>query len=418
VIGVSSLVGRTTNPIREIVDRMHTTPNPNKELIPLSIGDPTVYGNFKAPQRIQQRFTQLVQDLEHNGYVHSAGIPAVRETVAKKFSPPPPLRQLTAEDVVLTWGCSQALEFAISVLAEPHKDAIILPRPGFPLYATLCRQREIGFRYYDLKPQPSPDGTSLLWAIDQDSLARAVEDDSSGTARAILVNNPANPTGSVFSRTQLQHVIGVAEKYDLPIVGDEIYANMVFDGCEYHSLSSLSASVPVLEVGGIAKQYMVPGWRVGWALVHDRDGKMHQVRRGLHTLATVTLGPCSLVQPVVETLLMETPEDYYKETMLLLEEHARVFASELKGVQGLEVVSPQGAMYAMVRVDCGLLGFDSDVDLSRQLLEEESVFVLPGQCFESPGYVRVVLSPPLDKLTEAARRLREFCARHRAEQRG
>ena len=91
----------------------------------------------------------------------------------------------------------------------------------------LCRQREIGFRYYDLKPHPSPDGTSLLWAIDQDSLARAVEDDSSGTARAILVNNPANPTGSVFSRTQLQHVIGVAERYDLPIVGDEIYANMV-----------------------------------------------------------------------------------------------------------------------------------------------------------------------------------------------
>jgi len=88
--------------------------------------------------------------------------------------------------------------------------------------------------------------------------------------RAILVNNPSNPCGSAYSKEHLQAIIGIAEEFCLPIIADEIYANMVFQGAQYHAMAALTDKVPILSVGGLAKQYIVPGWRIGWIIMYDK----------------------------------------------------------------------------------------------------------------------------------------------------
>eukprot|EP00389_Voromonas_pontica_P002891 GDKH01004288.1.p1 GENE.GDKH01004288.1~~GDKH01004288.1.p1 ORF type:complete len:426 (-),score=60.72 GDKH01004288.1:202-1479(-) len=402
-VAVSSFVKRTKNPIRDLVEKIDARPNPNKQLISLSIGDPTVYGNFKVPAHALDALKSNFESGSFHGYSHSAGYPPVREAIARKFSPPNPEHALHADDVVVTSGCSQALDFAITALLDPKEDAILLPRPGFPLYATMCAAKDIPFAYYEL------DSTKQ-WQIDLNNLEKVIKENPK--AKALLVNNPSNPTGSVFSKEHLKDIVAVAEDHNLTIVADEIYTGIVFEGQEFHSLSSVSENVPILECGGLAKQYMVPGWRVGWCMAHDRNGVLKDVTRGLQALSTISLSASSLVQSLIPTLLHETPAEYYQDTNMRLEEHARVVMDGLANVPGLRVIEPQGTMYCMVAVDCEKLGVSSDLEFAKLLLSEESVFVLPGQCFEVENFFRVVTTAPIGMLQEACERISSFCKRH------
>eukprot|EP00922_Rhytidocystis_sp_ex-Travisia-forbesii_P018524 GHVS01027505.1.p1 GENE.GHVS01027505.1~~GHVS01027505.1.p1 ORF type:complete len:455 (-),score=16.96 GHVS01027505.1:58-1422(-) len=400
-IQVADVVKRTFNPIRNIVDRMNVKPPKDKPLLQLSIGDPTIYGNFKLPTFANEILRRKLESLEYNGYPSSVGTLEARAAVATKFSPAD--YPVTANDVVLTCGCSQALDITFAAIANPHtKDNILLPRPGFSLYETLCRSKGITHSFYDLQP-------SQRWEINLHSLELNINTNT----KAILINNPSNPTGSVYSKKHLLDVIKIARKHNVLIISDEIYANMSFPGRKFHSLSSLSSNVPIIETGGIAKQYMVPGWRLGWAIVHDRHNRLANILSGLMSLSQLTLGPSSIIQSILPDLLHNTPLEYYTETMIKLSQHARVICEELEGVAGIEVIPPEGAIYAMVRVDTAAMGFESDVDFAAKLLQEQGVFVLPGQCFRLPGFIRLVLTSPKDKLKEAASRIREFCENHR-----
>lgn len=243
-----------------------------------------------------------------------------------------------------------------------------------------------------------------------------------GRTRAILVNNPSNPCGSVYSRAHLQDILDLADKYRVPLIADEIYGNLVFEGSAFHPLASLTASVPVLAVGGIAKEFLVPGWRVGWVTVHDRNGVLAEIRKALFGLSQLILGANSLVTSALPAILTPTPNSadevslraFHAKTLGLLQEHARVTADRLAAIPGLEVVRPQGAMYVMFGVKAGhFAGLEDDVAFSQALLAEENVFVLPGTCFNMRNFCRVVFCAPLDRLHEAFDRMEAFCTRHR-----
>lgn len=163
-------------------------------------------------------------------------------------------------------GCSGALDLCVTVLADEGQN-ILMPRPGFSLYQTLAMSKGIECRYYDLLPEKN-------WEIDLAHLESLVD----GRTAAIVVNNPSNPCGSVYSREHLLDILRVAEKTRVPIIADEIYADMAFRPHRFYPLASLTETVPVLAVGGLAKRYLVPGWRVGWVLVHDRRGLFTEVR--------------------------------------------------------------------------------------------------------------------------------------------
>jgi tyrosine aminotransferase len=141
--------------------------------------------------------------------------------------------------------------------------------PGFSLYETLASSKGIQCKFYRLD-------SAKKWEIDLLHLESLID---SNTA-CIVLNNPSNPCGSVYSENHLKALLAVAEKHKLPIIADEIYADMGFKGEAFHPLAALTTKVPILSCGGLAKKYLVPGWRVGWVCIYD-NGEFGDVRRGL-----------------------------------------------------------------------------------------------------------------------------------------
>lgn len=164
------------------------------------------------------------------------------------------------------------------------------------------------------------------------------------------LDSPSNPCGSVYSREHLEAILAVASKHKVPIIADEIYCDLVFKGNTFYPMASLTEDVPVLAVGGLAKKWLVPGWRMGWVLVHDRHNVFAGgVRTGLLNLSQVLLGPNSIYQGALEDILHNTPQSFYDQTIEQLENNAKIGLDVVGNIQGLNPVKPGGAMYMMVR---------------------------------------------------------------------
>jgi len=391
----------TVNPIRNLVQGITGAPNPELALLDLSVGDPTAYGNLRVPDEVLDAAVDVLRGRAHNGYAPSYGLAAAREAVAARYSLP--TAPLTPDDVVMTAGTSGAIELAIGALANAGQ-SVLMARPGFPLFRTLAEGMGVRVGYYDLRPDAG-------WEVDLDSLAAAMDD----TTAAVIVNNPSNPCGCVYSAAHLAAIAAVVSAARLPLIADEVYAGMVFSGVRWTPLAAVAGDVPVLTVGGLSKQAVVPGWRCGWLTLHDAGGALTAsgVRDGVRALTTRMLAPHRPTQALVPLLLSDAPAvtGAFGELLRTLEEHAAYAVSALAGVPGLTVLPAAGSMYVMVRVDADALGVGDDMGFVRALRAEASVFLLPGECFMAPGYVRLVFCAPRGVLSEAFARIRAFCVR-------
>nr|XP_002120196.1 tyrosine aminotransferase isoform X1 [Ciona intestinalis] len=398
-VKASQTSNNTFNPIRAIVDGMVITPNSDKEMIALSLGDPTVFGNFPPPDTAVQGLLDAVTSGKYNGYGPSYGHVEARAAVANHVTTDGAV--VDKGDVYLSCGCSDALNMAITVLAD-RGDNILVPCPGFSLYKTLSISQGIDVKLYKCKPEK-------CWETDLDHMASLID----SRTKAIVVVNPSNPCGSNFSRQHICDIIKVAEEYRIPIIADEIYADIVFKNERFVSCASMSANVPILSCGGIAKKFLVPGWRLGWVVVHDRHGIFGtEIRMGLVKLSQRILGPCTLIQGALPAIL-STPKSFHLETIRKLEENADYLFNQINGLPGLNPIKPTAAMYMMVGFDKQHYPeFKDDVAFTERLISEQSVFCLPAKCFEYPNYFRVVLSVPRNKTEEACARLKKFCDMH------
>ncbi|XP_060933317.1 tyrosine aminotransferase isoform X1 [Limanda limanda] len=396
----SEMANNTLNPIRSIVDEMKLTPNRDKPMIALSIGDPTVFGNLPTDQVVLQAVKDAVDSQKYNGYAPSVGYLKSRQALANFYSCPE--APLEAEDVILTSGCSHAIDLAISVLCNPG-DNILVPCPGFSLYKTLAISMGIHVKLYNLLPEKS-------WEVDLQQMESLIDERTS----CVIVTNPSNPCGSVYSKEHLQKILKVASRHCVPILADEIYSDMVLPGISCPSMASLSSDVPVISCGGLAKRWLVPGWRMGWILIHDRNDILGPaIRQGLVKLSQRILGACSLIQGALEGILNNTPQSFYNNTISLLKSNAEICFNELSTVAGLNPVKTSGAMYLMVGMDMDHFpDFKNDVDFTERLVTEQSVFCLPASAFEYPNFFRIVLTVPKEMMEEACSRIREFCLCH------
>ena len=405
----SNKAKNTTNPIRKIVDKIVASKKdiPGKKMIPFMLGDPTAFGNLFVPQVFVDALCRVAQSKKANGYGNSVGLDPARAAIAKAFSIPN--RTYTPADIFIASGCSGALEVAINGLLNPG-DNMLIPNPAFSLYEVLATSHGASVKTYRLDP-------SKQWQVDVSSLEAAIDENT----KAILVNNPSNPCGSVLPEANLRDIIDVARRHRLPIVADEIYGEMCFSGFTFHPLASLSEDVPVISAGGIAKQFLVPGWRVGWLMVHDPIGVLDDLRDGLQRLTTLIVGANTIVQQALPAVLDPEPgsqdeadlKSSHSNYMRVLEENGLYTAQKLAGVPGIEPVTPQGAMYVMVQIKVEMFkDVNDDADFTRLLLAEENVFVLPGQCFGIQNFVRLVICAPKHVLEEGYNRIIEFCHRH------
>eukprot|EP00090_Calanus_glacialis_P032098 TRINITY_DN53259_c0_g1_i1.p1 TRINITY_DN53259_c0_g1~~TRINITY_DN53259_c0_g1_i1.p1 ORF type:complete len:524 (-),score=99.28 TRINITY_DN53259_c0_g1_i1:373-1944(-) len=399
-VNASVVAKNTFNPIRNILETMTITPCPSKKMISLSIGDPTVFKNLNPAVEVVEAMHKSLDSGIHNGYGPSTGFIESRQAVAEHVSVPG--GEVTADDVILCSGCSCALDIAISTLADEGQN-ILVPRPGFPLYTTLSAGLGIQTREYNLLPNQD-------WEVDLDHMESLIDENTA----AIIVNSPSNPCGSVFSIAHLKEILAIAEAYKVPIIADEIYDNFVFPGQTYVPIASLTTTVPVLSCGGLTKRFLVPGWRMGWIVIYDRNHVFdNEVRKGLMCMSQRIIGSNTLVQGALPTILKSTPKSFFDHTISVIKKNADLAFRKLRNVPGLMPVMPQGAMYMMVRVDMTRFpGITSDLQFVERLVSEESVFCLPGRCFNYPNYIRIVLTVPGPLLEEACDRIMEFCSTH------
>ncbi|XP_057277935.1 tyrosine aminotransferase isoform X2 [Pezoporus wallicus] len=348
-VRASEMSKKTFNPVRAIVDSMKVEPNPKKAMISLSLGDPTVFGNLPTNNEVTRAVKEVLDSGRCNGYAPSVGYQSCREAVAAFYTCPE--APLEAQDVILTSGCSQAIELALAVLANPGQN-ILVPRPGFSLYKTLALSMGIEVKLYNLLPEKA-------WEIDLKQLESLVDEKTA----CLIVNNPSNPCGSVFSKRHLQKILAVASRQCVPILADEIYGDMIRDG--------------------------------------------------LVRLSQRILGPCTLVQGALERILHRTPSEFYHNTLSILKSNADLCYAALSAIPGLRPVRPAGAMYLMVEIEMEHFPeFENDVEFTERLISEQSVFCLPATCFEYPNFFRVVITVPEEMILEACSRIQEFCEMH------
>lgn len=398
------------------------------------MGDPTVGSNLPPCTVAIEAAIHAIKSPGHAaGYVPACGTWEARCAIAQHHSTPN--GTVLPDDVIIANGCSGALELVLTALLD--EDSILLvPMPGFPLYQVICESHGASVAHYNLDAANN-------WEIDLPHLDQLMNNEK---VKGIVINNPSNPTGSVYSKQHLKAIFQLCERRGLPIIADEIYGDLVFGANVFTSMAEImfemGRTVPVIVTSGLAKQYLVPGWRVGWAVFYDRCGHLfvHQcsilaksislvffssyfqalqpILEGAKRLAQVILGASHLAQSVIPALL--TPSTVLSEWRLnlrqTLESRALVICQELSKCHGLTVYTPQGSMYAIVKIDLSQFAgeLQDDVEFTKKLLQEENVFVLPGQAFHYPGVFRVVYCASPHVLIEASRRINDFCQRHRA----
>ena len=411
MITASLKAGRTFNPIRSIVDSLQPPKDHPKPLLNLALGDPTAHG-LRPPSVLTDAVKESLERNNANGYLPSTGSAAARRAIAQFSSLPS--HEVNEDDVVIASGCSGALELVISALINPG-DNLLVPNPGFPLYQVITDSLGGFCRHYPLLPDAD-------WEVDLTVLESLID----SRTKALLINNPSNPCGSTFSAAHLQAITDVAARHGLPIIADEIYSGLVYSGAGFVPAHTCQGQVPVLSLSGIAKEFVVPGWRVGWVVMHDKGtGRLDDVRRGLRSLTQLIVGACSLLQAALPRLLTPAPgspdalvlQAYMEGYKNLLRTNAQLCRQACQDPECPELacVAPSGAMYAMisVRIDA-LTGIKDDADFAKQLLVEQNIVLLPGKCFGMDSFVRIITCPPAATLQDAFGRIKEFVRSRRA----
>ncbi|VDK27931.1 unnamed protein product, partial [Gongylonema pulchrum] len=396
-VPVSEHAKNTVNPIRQICDSLVVT-KPKKLLLRLDLGDPTISGALPANPVAIEAITEALNSRKYEGYGPAVGIWEAREAIASHFThPDAPVR---ADSVLLTSGCSHALKMAIEALANPG-DNILVPAPGFSLYSTLIRPLNIEERHYriDLSNGAQLDIAQLKSLVDE-------------RTRAIIINNPPNPTSVVISKEQLESVLRIAYEARIPIIADEVYGTMAYNGAQFYPLATLKPKVPVLTCDGIAKRYLLPGWRLGWIIVHNRYGALTEIREGLVALAQKIVGPCALIQGALPRILQCTGMSFFEAVNKIISCNAKIAFDSLSRVPGLRPLMPNGAMFMIIAIDKQIYG--TEEAFVQDLLAEESVFCLPGRAFYCSGWFRLVLAHSHRDIREACSRIVEFCSRRRS----
>ncbi|XP_037029543.1 tyrosine aminotransferase-like [Bradysia coprophila] len=298
IVKISNYARLSINPLRKLKFEQNIRLNPEKQVITLQLGDPSIFGNFPPAREMIEALKKSVE-LDKYPYNPSEGRPDACAAVADYSKHH---GNISANDVILTSGCGHAVEMCILTVVSAGEN-ILIPRPCYN-YKTWSDGMNIESRHYNLDPNNN-------WNVDLQHMESLIDDKT----KAILVNNPGNPCGNVFSREHLLEIISVADTHNLPIISDEIYEFFAFPDVQYCSISSLSINVPVLTCSGLSKRFMTPGMRLGWILISDRNNRLAEVREGLLNVTGRILGPNSAVQRALPEILRKTPDSFFADNI-------------------------------------------------------------------------------------------------------
>lgn len=359
------------------------------KVIPLNIGDPLNF-DFQTPPHIIEAVYKAMRD-GRNGYAPSPGIPvaleAIRGEAARKGI-------TTVRDVFVTSGVSETVDACISALVNPGEN-ILTPRPDYPLYSAILCKLGIDLNTYDLNEE---DG----WQPELADLERKLTPHT----RGIVLINPNNPTGSLCTRQMLEQVAELARRHNLIVFSDEIYDKLILDGTPHIAFAAVAPDVPCVTFGGMSKNYLVPGWRIGWGIVSGDASAVKSYTDGVQRLLRARLCANHPEQYAIKAAL-EGPQDHLVEVQRKLCSRRDLTQKWCESTPRVSCVLPRGAFYAYPRIDIP----ESDEIFVKELIRQKHVMVVHGSGFgQKPGtqHFRIVFLPDETTLTKAYTGIGDF----------
>lgn len=391
--------------IRAVLGRVFSSVDESgpRPMLMLGSGDPTGCACFRPPPEAEDAIVDALRSGEHNGYSPTVGVLSARRAIAEYLSRDLPY-QLSPDDIYLTAGCCQAIDVMISVLAQPGSN-ILLPKPGFPLYESRTMFSNLEARHFNLIPDRG-------WEADLESVEALADENTV----AMVIVNPSNPCGSVYSHDHLAKIAETARKLGIIIIADEVYDHLAFGNKPFIPMGIFADMVPVITVGSISKRWLVPGWRLGWIAMCDLNCilKEAKVDKSIESYINITNDPATFIQGAVPQIIANTKEDYFMKILNLLRNSADLCYSKIKEARGITCPhKPEGSMFVMAKLDLSCLdGIQDDLDFCCMLAKEESVIVLPGSALGMKDWIRITFAMDIPTLENALERITSFCQRH------
>jgi len=366
----------------EVSARARALEAAGRDIIHLQLGEP----DFDTPANAREAAKRALDE----GATHYApypGIPALRQAIAEDATARKGF-DVTSDRVFVTVGGKGVMLYAILGLIDPG-DEVLVPDPGYPIYESLTR-------FVGATPVPVPIRMELDFRIDLDELASLV----TPRTKMLVINSPANPTGGVLTRADLEAIADLAIRHDLVILADEIYGRILYDGEEHVSIASLPGMAErTIVLDGFSKTFAMTGWRMGYAIVPESLVKIYS-----QLIINTISGVATFAQVGAVEALVGQQDDV---DAMVVEFKARrdLVVDGLNAIPGIECRKPVGAFYVFPNIGgTGLSG----AQLAERLLQEAGVCVLPGSAFGGFGddHIRISYATSQANLTEALGRIR------------
>ena len=362
------------------------------DVVGFGTGEP----DFDTPQNIKDAAKKAI-DEGKTKYTPAAGIPELRRAVADRIKADYGV-EYDPSQIIVASGAKHNVYISLVALLNPG-DEVIVPAPFWVTYG------EAVFMAGGV-PVALAAQESANFKITAKKLEAAITDKT----KALMINNPSNPTGMLYTREELQAIADVCVKHDLYIISDEIYSNLVYDGKEFVSMASLSENIKerTILITGVSKSYAMTGWRIGYSASNSTIAKIMANYLSHSTSAPATMSQWAAVEALTGS------QDGVKEMRDVFEQRRNYIVERMNSIEGVSCLMPDGAFYVMMNIE-KLLGRklggriikDSD-DFAMAFLETEYVAVVPCGGFGAPNFVRWTYAASMENIKEGLDRLERF----------
>jgi alanine-synthesizing transaminase len=369
-------------------------------ILKLNIGNPAPFG-FEAPD-------DILKDVIHNlpksqGYSDSNGIYSARVAVMQYYQQQN-IKEVKINDIFIGNGVSELIVMAMQGLLN-NDDEVLIPAPDYPLWTaavSLSSGQPIHYRCDE----------NNGWQPDIEDIRSKITDKT----KAIVLINPNNPTGAVYSKELLQQVIKLAREFSLVVISDEIYDKILYDGATHHCIAAMASDIFFITLGGLSKNYRIAGFRAGWLVVSGNKLLGESYIEGLNILSSMRMCANVPSQHAIQTAL-----GGYQSINELISGDGRLKVQRdlaykmLNAIDGLECLLPKGAMYCFVKVDAKKFNITDDEKMIFDLLRTEKILLVHGSAFNlhQGCYFRLVFLPHVDQLQPAIEGIGRFFTSYR-----
>ena len=378
--------------IREVLIPARKLEKQGIKVIKMNIGDPIAY-DFDTPQHIKDALYQAALD-GYNGYAPSEGYEELREEIAKREKRRNGM-DYDVNDICITTGVTEALQMFLAAVLNAG-DELLVPGPTYSPYNLITS-------FHGAKPVPYATIEEENWQPDVDDIRKKITDKT----KAMVIINPNNPTGALYPPGVIKELVDIAGEHDIVVISDEIYDDIVFEGRQY-STASLAKDMPIITFNGFSKVYLVPGWRVGYAIFNNPDGQLDEIKDAFFRIARARLCASSVAQRAMIAALQGS-QQHIHEMVEKLRKRRDFAYKRINEIEGLSSTKPQGAFYIFPKIEANK--WKDDKEFVLDVLMNAHVLFVHGSGFcpiYGKNHFRAVILPPLELMEEAFNRVEEY----------